>query len=541
MARMRKTHAQNVQAQPAPDELTALAEACRLAASVGTVPEALRSQLGVLHDLSRARTSYVALHDSARGLLTVVATRGRADEGVRAQSLTEGPLGQAFREQTVVTSDAGFAIGFAREGQPAGAAEVLGIKSRPSDAALSALAASMGAALAVAQGQEELRQRKGELEQLSAQMKQLDRQRDEFLGRVSHELKTPLTTVKTYLSMLTRHRMGELRPEQERALAIVDRNSDRLLRLIDDLLLVSRLRVGQMTLADKPFGLKAMLEECWAVCQKVAARAEVRLEPVSGGEYFVRGDREHLRESMLALLDNAIRYNRAGGSVTGRVSGAGAIARLEIADTGRGIPQERMAALFEPFDPSSDIGVRRKDGGGTLARVSQVVQLHGGSLSVQSAGEQGTTFTVSLPLFAGMVTAADVHPVQSGQRGGVLMVEDDDDCREGVQELLKAEGIDVAAVASSREAITALQTLRPALVLVDLRLREGDGRDVIAHVRATPHLASLPVFVMSGAVGEASSFKSEGPDRIDGFFEKPLNLPRVLSEIRRVVQAGKTA
>ena len=120
-----------------------------------------------------------------------------------------------------------------------------------------------------------------------------------------------------------------------------------------------------------------------------------------------------------------------------------------------------------------------------------------------------------------------------------MLVEDDDDCREGVQELLRAEDIDVAAVASSDEAIAALGKMRPALLLVDLRLREGDGRAVIQHVRATPALADLPVYVMSGAVSEAASFKADGPHRIDGFFEKPLNLPRVLASIRSAIQAEK--
>jgi len=524
----------------APDELAAIAEANRLIGTGTSIAESLRAQLGVLHELSRARTSFVALHDASRGLLSVVASRGRADERVRAHRADEGILGQAFAAQRAVEEPGALALGFSRAGAPVGALELSGFRNRPSDAALAAFSQAMAAALEVAHLQEELRQRKRELEQADAAMKALDRQRDEFLGRVSHELKTPLTTVKTYLAMLLRNRMGELRSEQVRALAIVDRNSDRLLRLIDDLLLSSRLTVGQMSLQDKPFGLKQLVEECWAVSQKPAERAEVQLEQVSGGEFFVRGDREHLRESLLGLVDNAIRYNRPGGKVWCRLYSEGATAKVQLGDSGRGIPPEKLAALFERYDPSSEVQVRRKGAGSALSRVSQVMQLHGGSLSVQSTVEQGSVFTASLPLFAGMVVA-EAHPLPPAQRGGVLVVEDDDDCREGVQELLQAEGIEVAAVARADEAIAALKTMRPAVLLVDLRLREGDGRTVISHVRGTPALADIAVYVMSGAVTEAATFKSEGPDRIDGFFEKPLNLPRVLTAIRGLVQGGERA
>jgi len=525
-----------------PEELMAVAEAGRLVAAGGALPDALRAQLGVVHALCGARTSFVVLDDTARQLLSVVASRGRADERVRAHALDEGALGRAFSSGAVVDDLDGFALGFARSGKPAGAVAVVGPKRRPRDATLSALAASFGAAMEVVQVHDELRQRKAELEQMTLTLKSLDRQRDEFLGRVSHELKTPLTTVKTYLALLRRRRMGELAVEQERALAIVDRNADRLLHLIDDLLLVSRLTVGQMSLQDKPFGLKALLEECWGVCQKDAARAGVSLRPIHAGEFFVRGDREHLRESILALLDNAIRYNRPGGSVDCTLASAGATARLEISDTGPGIPPEKRAALFEPFDPQSAVQVRRREPGSSLARVSQVVQLHGGSLAVRGGAEPdaGSVFTLTLPLFAGMVGPLDAHPAPAARQGGVLLVEDDDDCREGVQELLAAEGIDVAAVAKAQEAIEVLKRSRPALVLVDLRLREGDGRSVIRYIRATPGRSELPVFVMSGAVGEASSFRAEGPDRIDGFFEKPLNLPRVLSAIRAIVRGPES-
>ena len=117
----------------------------------------------------------------------------------------------------------------------------------------------------------------------------------------------------------------------------------------------------------------------------------------------------------------------------------------------------------------------------------------------------------------------------------MLLVEDDDDCRESIRELLEMEGLQVDAVSQAPTAISALSTRRPAIVLVDLRLGDGDGRTVIAHVRQTPSLAHLPVYVISGAVTEAAGLSKQGPERIDGFFEKPLNLPRLLSVIREVV------
>lgn len=526
---------------PSDRELAAVAEANRLIGQGGSLAEALRLQLSVLHELCGARTSFVALVDVPRGLLSVMASRGRSDTRVRAHAIDEGILGSAFQGQQVIEADGCLALGFARGEAPVGALELMAIKSRPTATALAALASALSAALEVAHLREELRARKQELEQASTTMRALDTQRELFLGKVSHELKTPLTTVKTYLALLLRHRLGALRPEQERALGIVDRNSDRLLRLIDDLLLTSRLKVGQMDLLDKPFGLKLLLEECWSVSGRPAERAGVTLEPVQGGECFVRGDREHLRESLLGLLDNAIRYNVSGGKVWGRVSSVGGTVKVEVGDSGRGIASEKVAALFDGFDASSEVSMRSKGAGSSLSRVRQVAQLHGGALSVASTPGQGSVFAMTLPLFAGVVAQAEVQPLPAGGRGGVLMVEDDDDCRESVQELLRIEGIECAAVASAAEAIALLGKMTPALVMVDLRLREGDGRGVIRHVRQSATLSKLPVFVMSGAVGEASSFTAEGPDRIDGFFEKPLNLPRVLASIRAIVQGRAEA
>jgi signal transduction histidine kinase/CheY-like chemotaxis protein len=522
---------------PTEEEFRTLAAAARRVPDAQSVAEALRAQLSLLHELCNARASFVTLHDASRGLLTVVCTRGRADAKVRAYLPNEGAIGRAFSEGGVVTEPGLLAACLVRDSERVGTVCLLGHRSRPSPAAMEGLLANMGAALSVAQLREDLRQRTQALADATAKMKSFDQQRDEFLGRVSHELKTPLTTIKTYLAMLLRNRMGSVEAEQHRALAICDRNSDRLLRLIDDLLLVSRLSVAQMNLGDKPFGLKALLEECWAVQAKAAEHAQVTLVPPSGGELFVRGDREHLREGLFVILDNAIRYNVPGGQVWGRLSSQGATATVEIGDTGRGMTEERLKRLFEPFPvrSESEVPTRPPRSGSGLAQAHQLVQLHGGTLSAQSTLEKGSVFTVTLPLFAGMVGTIEVQPPAT-RPGEILLVEDDDDCREGVTELLEAEGMSVTAVGSAEKAIETLNRSKPALVLVDLRLRGGDGRSVVRHVRQTLALAEVPIFIMSGAVSEASGFSSEGPDRVDGFFEKPLNLPRLLSRIRAIVK-----
>lgn len=140
-----------------------------------------------------------------------------------------------------------------------------------------------------------------------------------------------------------------------------------------------------------------------------------------------------------------------------------------------------------------------------------------------------------LPLFASAVSAPDFNQA-APKAGGILLVEDDVDCREVLEQVLEQEGYRVMATSGAAEARSILSHIRPAMVLLDLRLSGEDGRSVLHYIRTTESLADVVVYIISGASDVASLTSGEGPDRIDGYFEKPLKLPKLLDTVASVVR-----
>jgi DNA-binding response OmpR family regulator len=170
--------------------------------------------------------------------------------------------------------------------------------------------------------------------------------------------------------------------------------------------------------------------------------------------------------------------------------------------------------------------------------VAKILTLHGGRVEASSVLGEGSTFQMVLPMFAGAISAPDM--AQSAPRaGGILLVEDDADCREVLQQVLEQEGYRVMAASRADEARSILSHIRPAMVLLDLRLSEEDGRSVLRFIRGTESLADVVVYIISGASDLASLSAGQGLDRIDGFFEKPLQLPRLLDTVASVVRPSR--
>jgi len=339
--------------------------------------------------------------------------------------------------------------------------------------------------------------------------------------------------VKAYLAMLAQGRLGDLAERQLHAVAVGERNADRLLRMLNDLLLLSRLQTGKMQLTSRPFGLRALVSDVMASLASSGELSRVRLTLVPASEVFVKGDRERLFEAVHNLVEHALFLCSPDGEVMVEVGSEPGIALLTVRDDGMGLPPEDLEGLFDAFHrsrtaPGSSVGLG-------LPITAKIVQLHGGRVEAASAPAAGTVRRVVLPAFAAQVGVADADGV-SPQAGHILLVEDDRDCREVLQELLEQEGYSVASAAGAEEARVLLEALRPAMVLLDLRLSEEDGRSVLRHLRGQAETAETPVYIISGASEVASLSTGTGLDRIDGFFEKPLQLPKLLDTVASVVR-----
>lgn len=508
---------------------------------VGTaIGEAQRLQLGVIHTLYEARTSFIVEHAPGKHQLQVACVRGRNDARVKAVTPSEGPVGLAYSERRVVREPGLWAAPVLGGEGALGCLVLVGPRRDSSDVFVEAVAAQLGAAWEFARLRDDSARRNKDLQTAVAGLRSLERNREELLAAVSHDLKNPLTTVKAYLAMLAREKLGPLGTWQKKAVQTAERNADRLLRMINDLLLLSRLQPGKMELDQRPFGLKALAADVIRALTALAEQAKVRLSLARSGEVFVRGDRDRMNEALYNLLDHAIHASESGATAEIRVSSdESGLAQLSVRDGGPGLQPEDLQHLFDAYyRPRGAHGTRRM-AGLTLPIVAKIVHLHGGRVEATGRPGEGTTYSIYLPMFAGAVAAISGGAAGAQRPGGVLLVEDDEDCREVLREVLEQEGYRVLTATSAAEARSLLEHIRPGLVLLDLRLRDEDGRTVLHFVRETEALKEVAVYIISGASDVASLTAGEGKDRIDGFFEKPLNLPRLLDTVASVVHPSR--
>lgn len=504
-------------------------------------PEAIKRALVAVEKAVRARSVFAAIHDPAFDRLNVAAARGRADPRIAAASPGEGPLGTAYVEQAVKVEGDGalVAVPMLAFGRCAGVLVVLGGSwSGPTgpDAAelacVQAVANACGAAADAARARSDADRRAREMEAAAERLREGDRTRDALLSHLSHELRTPLTTIKGYLALAQKGRLGELSPKQRDAFAVCDRNADRLLRLINDLLLTARLQAGKMTLDPRPLGLKGVLDEAVNFLHDDSAVAGVTVDvTVEDGEVFVRGNRDRLVEGFMHLVERGLRGRRDGHKIEVTLSTRGRVGSVEIVLGGVHVPSEELATLFDTLRASggsSNIGL-------SIAR--QIFELHGGNLSA-TQGPKGLVFQVSLPLFAGAVTTEVEPRDEEARTGEILIVEDDADCRNALIDVLRGEGYEVRAFEDGRSALERIQEVPPALVLLDLRIPGVDGAALIKAVREGGRGEKTPIYVISGAIDAQAGADVAWGEKVDGIFEKPLNFPYLLERIRDYVEPG---
>ncbi len=497
-------------------------------------------QLGIIQDLLCPRSCFVVYHVPGRDELHVEQVRGRNDKRIAAARPGHGALGRAFSERRVVRNAGLIAVPLLSRNSALGCLAILSPRKEASDELLAALAAQVSAASEVARLRDEAMRRNKDLQTAVAGLRSLEANRESLLSNVSHDLKNPLTTIRVYLNLLEKKKLGELTERQSGALQVCERNAERLQRMINDLLLISRLQSGKMKLHERPFGLKALAEEVVSSLSAAADHASVRVLIPPCPEAYVRGDRQRISEAIFNLIENAIHYSPAKSSVEVKVSATeSGVAVLSVADQGPGIAEAHQEHVFDRFHRARPSASRSRFRGLGLSIVAKIVRLHGGRVEVKSKLGEGSTFQIALPLYAAAVSP--VRQARVPDSGGILLVEDDADCREVLEQVLEEAGYSVASTATASEARAILARIRPAMVLLDLRLSDEDGRSVLHHIRQTPSLANVAVYIISGASEVGSLVGGKGKDRIDGLFEKPLRLPKLLDTVASVVHPHRPA
>jgi signal transduction histidine kinase len=338
---------------------------------------------------------------------------------------------------------------------------------------------------------------------LRQEAEEANRLKDEFLATISHELRTPLNHMLGWIVML---RSGRLAPDKvTEALATIERNARAQNRLIEDLLDVSRIITGKLRLELQPVALPAVVEAAVASARPAAeAKNVILINDTDSRVGVVSGDADRLQQVVWNLLSNAIKFTPTGGSVIVRLVQLDEHVRLTVTDTGEGIAPEFLPHVFDRFSQADGSYQRNHSGLGLgLAIVRHLVELHGGTVGVESAGTaQGATFTVTLPLRqvdwkmrmsrtsrtsqlpirAEQSAILDPHSAMlTGMR--VLVVDDEEDTRKVVAALLTEGEAEVQTAASSAEAIALLLEWTPDVIVADIGMPDEDGYEFIRRVR----------------------------------------------------------
>jgi signal transduction histidine kinase/ActR/RegA family two-component response regulator len=351
---------------------------------------------------------------------------------------------------------------------------------------------------------------------------QADRRKDEFLATLAHELRNPLAPIRNAVSLL--RLKGSQKPELEQARSVIDRQVDHLVRLVDDLLEVSRITFGKVALRRERLDLRAVVEEAVTASRPTLEAAgqglSVCLAPYP---LWVDGDPVRLAQVVSNLLNNAARYTPPGGAVRLEAGSSNGEASLSVQDTGIGIAPDMLSRIFEPF---MQIGEPREGIGIGLSLAKKLVELHGGRLSAQSEGSGcGSRFEMHLPLAeAGAATATRPAAKALGvQPRRFLVVDDNVDAAATQAQLLRGLGHEAETAYSGQEALEKAARFQPEIVLLDLGMPGMDGFEVARQLRGTPAGRRAKLIAQTGW-GQEEDRRKTAAAGFDAHLTKPVGM-----------------
>jgi signal transduction histidine kinase len=372
------------------------------------------------------------------------------------------------------------------------------------------------------------RERQYQIRRQLAELRDADRRKDEFLATLGHELRNPLSPLLTCVELLKRGTLEN--PESEHAVAVMQRQAGHLVRLVDDLLEVSRITRGVIEVQHEPVELSDIVAAAVETSRPVIEASEHRLNVEMADEpLIVRGDSVRLTQVFANLLNNAAKYTDPGGTIDVKLRRAGATAFVTVRDNGIGIDRQNLSSVFDMFTQVSRSDRRTQGGLGIgLTLVRSLVAFHGGSVTAASEGPgHGSTFEVRLPLALAATlnrNAPNGHKGFAGRR--VLVVDDNQDATDTLQTLLESLGATVAAAGNGRDALALFERFQPDAVLLDIGMPGMDGYEVARRIRALPAGGSTPLIALTGW-GQQEDVRRSFEAGFDHHLVKPLDVDRL--------------
>jgi PAS domain S-box-containing protein len=376
------------------------------------------------------------------------------------------------------------------------------------------------------------------VEERTAELTKANRAKDEFLAGMSHELRTPLNAVLNMSESLEEGTYGELKPRQVDILRIIAESGRHLLELINDILDLSKIEAGKLELQAGLVSVESFCQASMRMIKETAfqKRLQVSISNTSNVE-VIYADERRLKQMLVNLLSNAVKFTPAGGQIGLEVSGEGDHAlRFSVWDTGIGIPADQLEKLFQPFVQLDSSLSRQYTGTGLgLALVSNLAELHGGSVGVESELGKGSRFyfiiptqLLNAPIMEKEKPAAGLKPHETtakhnGEKKRILLVEDNVINMLVTSDYLNDKGYQVIGARDGLEAIEYALKQKPDLILMDIQMPGMSGLEAIQRIRAAPGFDSVPIIALTALAmpGDRERCLAAGANE---YLSKPVSL-----------------
>ncbi len=362
---------------------------------------------------------------------------------------------------------------------------------------------------------------------------EIDRMKSEFVSTVSHELRTPLTSIRGSLGLLGSGLLGQVGEKGEKMLSIAISNTDRLIRLINDILDIERLESGNVSLQLTRLSAADLLRESVENMRAFAAGSGVALE-FEGGDVDVLGDHDRLIQTLTNLLSNAVKFSPEGSRVVASAERHGRLARFAVHDRGRGIPPDKLDLIFERFQQVDASDAREKGGTGLGLPISRSIVLeHGGTIWAESTPGR-TTFYFTIPVAD--VDTTSTPPNVAAAAAPVLICDDDPSMRAVLKELLEARGYAVVTADRGDVAVDLARELRPCAIILDLVMDGVSGWQALALLREDEQTREIPIIVASVlSPREAGQTHPLDQAALAGWLQKPFDERLLFEQLERIV------
>ncbi|WUR16229.1 response regulator [[Empedobacter] haloabium] len=380
------------------------------------------------------------------------------------------------------------------------------------------------------------------LGRVERELREMDRRKDEFLAILAHELRNPLGPIRNAVELL-RSLDPHATPAQENARRVILRQTDHMVRLVDDLLDVSRISQGKIALRRAPLELCALLRTAVETAEpNMAGRQHVLTVQLPDHEIWVDGDSVRLAQIVGNLLNNAAKFTPPGGRITLAASVEDAQAVIRVSDNGIGIDPDQAGSIFDLFAQAGHSPDRVQDGLGIgLSLVRTLVNLHGGEVRVESPGlGQGATFEVHLPMLVRTpqdeaVDSPAVEPDKRADSYRILVVDDNIDSAEIVSALLQFAGHDVHMAHDGAGAIEAALRLAPDVIFLDIGLPDMSGVEVAEKMRGYPQLQKTILVALTG-YGQDKDRAGAMAAGFNRHLTKPVNMETLNETVRGLMR-----